>query len=278
MKEGIRMVSWFVNLNPILQATLAGAFTWACTALGSSLVFFFNEVNEKLLDTMNGFAAGVMFAASYWSLLAPAIDYAEMNGYGNFAFVPALIGFVVGGVFLRVIDAIIPHLHFGKKLNEAEGKDSSLSSTALLFLAMTIHNIPEGLSIGVAFGAIASGSGTASLASAVILAVGMGLQNFPEGASLAMPIRAQGGSKGRAFNIGQASALVEIISATLGALLVSQVTTILPYALSFAAGAMIFVCVEELIPKSQTHGNDDLATMAFIVGFSIMMTLDIALG
>jgi len=278
MKEGIAVISWFVSLDPVIQATLAGIFTWACTALGSSLVFLFNEVNEKLLDTMNGFAAGVMFAASYWSLLAPAIEYAEMDGYGNFSFIPALIGFIVGGVFLRIIDAVVPHLHFGKEQSEAEGMDSSLSSTSLLFLAITIHNIPEGLSVGVAFGAIASGSSTATLASAVILAVGMGLQNFPEGASLAMPIRAEGNSKGRAFNLGQSSALVEIISATLGALLVSQVTVILPYALSFAAGAMIFVCVEELIPKSQSHGNEDLATMAFIIGFSIMMTLDVALG
>lgn len=272
------MIDWFINIHPVWQATLAGIFTWACTALGSGLVFLFDEVNEKLLDTMNGFAAGVMFAASYWSLLAPAIENAEMSGYGNFAFVPALIGFVVGGVFLRIIDAIVPHLHFGKDRSEAEGMDSSLSSTTLLFLAITIHNIPEGLSVGVAFGAIASGNGTATIASAVILAIGMGLQNFPEGASLALPIRAEGSSKGRAFNLGQASALVEIFSATIGALLVTQVNVILPYALSFAAGAMIFVCVEELIPKSQSHGNEDIATMAFIVGFSIMMTLDVALG
>lgn len=272
------MIDWFIELSPAWQATLAGTFTWACTALGSSLVFLFDEVNEKLLDTMNGFAAGVMFAASYWSLLAPAIDYAEMNGYGNFSFAPALIGFVVGGLFLLLIDKIVPHLHFGKEIDEAEGVTSSLSSTTLLFLAITIHNIPEGLSVGVAFGAIASGNDPAAIAGAVILAIGIGLQNFPEGASLAMPIRADGSSKRHAFNLGQASALVEIVSATLGALLISQVTVILPYALSFAAGAMIFVCIEELIPKSQSHGNDDLATMAFIVGFSIMMTLDVALG
>lgn len=272
------MVDYFLELNPVWQATLAGTFTWAMTALGSSIVFLFREVNKKLLAIMSGFAAGVMFAASYWSLLAPSIEYAEMNGYGFWSFVPALIGFLVGGIFLRLLDGVVPHLHINNKRSEAEGVESTLSSTTLLFLAITIHNIPEGLAIGVAFGAAASGQGTATIASAAILAMGIGLQNFPEGAALSMPIRAEGNSRKHAFNMGQASALVEIISAALGAWLVTQMTIILPYALAFAAGAMIFVCVEELIPESQTNGFSEVATMAFMVGFAIMMTLDVALG
>lgn len=272
------MVDWFLSLHPIWQATLAGCFTWAMTALGSGLVFFLHDVNKKVLDIMSGFAAGVMFAASYWSLLAPAIEYADLTGYGVWAFIPALVGFLAGGIFLRMIDAIIPHLHIGEKRSQAHGRKSTLSSTALLFIAITIHNIPEGLSIGVAFGAISAGMGTATLASALVLSMGIGLQNFPEGAALALPIRAEGSSKGRAFNLGQASALVEIVSATIGAWLVNQVTVILPYALAFAAGAMVFVCVEELIPSSQSAENKNAATMAFMIGFSVMMTLDVALG
>lgn len=271
------MIDWFLSLNPIWQATLAGFFTWAMTALGSSLVFLFHEVNEKLLAIMNGFAAGVMFAASYWSLLAPSIDFAEQGGYGVWSFVPALVGFLVGAFFLRIVDGIVPHIHMrAQGITELEGADVSLSSTTLLFLAITIHNVPEGLAIGVAFGA--AGEGASSLASALVLAMGIGLQNFPEGAALALPIRAEGKSKGHAFNMGQASALVEIVSATLGAWLVTQVSIILPYALAFAAGAMIFVCVEELIPNSQRNGYSEIATLAFMVGFAIMMTLDVALG
>lgn len=272
------MIEWFLSLNPVLQATLGGVFTWSCTALGSSLVFLFHEVNRKLLDVMNGFAAGVMIAASFWSLLAPSIDYAEQIGYGRLSFVPAIIGFLLGGIFLRVIDAVVPHLHLGDKRSEAEGIPTKLPSSTLLFLAITIHNIPEGLSIGVGFGAAGLGVESATMASALALAIGIGLQNFPEGAALAMPIRAEGASKSRSFNLGQASALVEIVSAAIGAWLVLQVSAILPYALAFAAGAMIFVCVEELIPESQTNGNKDLATMALLVGFATMMALDVALG
>jgi ZIP family zinc transporter len=271
------MIDWFLGLSPVIQATLAGVFTWVMTALGSSLVFLFHEVNEKLLAIMNGFAAGVMVAASYWSLLAPSIDYAEQSGYGFWSFVPAVVGFLLGGVFLRVIDGVVPHLHRrseGKE--ETEGVPSTLSSTTLLFLAVTIHNIPEGLAIGVAFGA--AGEGAAPMASAIALALGIGLQNFPEGAALSMPIRADGSTKAHAFNMGQLSAVVEIGAALIGALLVSQMTLILPYALAFAAGAMIFVCVEELVPNSQNNGYSEVATMAFMIGFAIMMTLDVALG
>lgn len=273
----ILMVDWFLSLNPIWQATLAGVFTWLMTALGSSLVFLFHEMNDKLLAIMNGFAAGVMFAASYWSLLAPSIDFAEQNGYGIWSFVPALVGFLVGGLFLRIVDSVVPHLHKRTSgVEETEGVASSLSSTTLLFLAVTIHNIPEGLAIGVAFGA--AGQGASAITSALVLALGIGLQNFPEGAALSMPIRAEGSTKGHAFNMGQSSALFEIISATIGAWLVTQITVILPYALAFAAGAMVFVCVEELIPNSQTNGHSEVATMAFMIGFAIMMTLDVALG
>lgn len=273
------MINWLIDLHPIWQAALAGVFTWLMTALGSSLVFFFDKVDEKLLVTMNGFAGGVMFAASYWSLLAPSIAYAELEGYGSWSFVPALIGFLLGGVFLRLIDAIVPHLHVGENLTELKDGQASLSSTVLLFIAITIHNIPEGLSVGVAFGAAASGMGISTLASAIVLTIGIGLQNFPEGAALALPIRAEASSKGRAFNIGQASALVEILAAILGAWLVNQVSAILPYALAFAAGAMIFVCIEELIPSSQANRSyTNTATVSFMIGFAIMMTLDVALG
>lgn len=273
------MTNWLGNLNPIWQAALAGVFTWFMTVLGSALVFFFDQVDKKLLVTMNGFAAGVMFAASYWSLLAPSIAYAELEGYGRWSFVPALVGFLVGGIFLRFIDAVVPHLHLDENLTDLTGDRTSLSSTVLLFIAITIHNIPEGLSVGVAFGAAASGMGISTLTSAVILTIGIGLQNFPEGAALALPIRAEGSSKGLAFNIGQASALVEILAAVLGAWLVNQVSAILPYALAFAAGAMIFVCIEELIPSSQANRSyTNIATMSFMIGFAIMMTLDVALG
>lgn len=246
------------------------------TTLGSALVFFFNEINRRVLDIMNGFAAGVMIAASFWSLLAPSISFAEEAGWGRLAFIPALIGFIVGGLFLRLIDYITPHLHMGKNKMDAEGPKTKLPATTLLFLAVTIHNFPEGLSVGVAYGA--NEFNAASLASALVLTMGIGLQNFPEGAALSMPIRAEGASKWRAFQLGQASALVEIVGAALGALLVSQVTIILPYALAFAAGAMIFVVVEELIPDSQSGNNTDLATLSLMLGFTIMMILDVALG
>lgn len=271
-------MEWFLQLNPVIQATLAGIFTWLGTVLGSSLVLFMNEINRKVLDVMNGFAAGVMIAASFWSLLAPSIEYAESSGYGNLSFIPAVVGFLLGGLFLSGIDKIVPHLHLGDKRSEAEGIPTKLPSTTLLFLAITIHNIPEGLAIGVAFGAAGLGLGGSTIASAVALSLGIAIQNFPEGAALSLPIRAEGASKGRAFNLGQASALVEIAAATLGAYLVTQITVILPYALAFAAGAMIFVCIEELIPESQTNGNKDLATLALLVGFSVMMALDVALG
>lgn len=265
--------------SPVFQALLGGLFTWGCTVIGSSFVFFFKTVNRKILDVMNGFAAGVMIAASFWSLLAPSIAYAEENGYGIWSWVPAATGFLVGGIFLRAADAIIPHLHLGDPMEKREGINTGASRNLLLFLAITLHNIPEGLAVGVAFGAAAHGlSMETSLLGAVSLALGIGLQNIPEGAALSMPIRGEGAKRMRAFNLGQLSAVVEPIFAVVGAYAVTSMLSILPYALAFAAGAMIFVVVEELIPESQTNGNGDIATLGLMLGFTIMMILDVALG
>lgn len=269
----------FSQFSPVMQAFLAGLFTWGCTILGASFVFFFKSVNRKVLDVMSGFAAGVMIAASFWSLLAPSISYAEENGYGVWSWVPAAVGFLMGGVFLRLTDAIIPHLHLGQPIEKREGVPTKASRNLLLFLAITIHNIPEGLAVGVAFGAAAQGLSTeTTLLGAVGLALGIGLQNIPEGSALSMPIRGAGASRAKAFNYGQLSAIVEPVFAVIGAYAVVSMTAILPYALAFAAGAMIFVVVEELIPESQTNGNGDIATMGLMVGFTIMMILDVSLG
>lgn len=274
-------MAWFTEQSVVLQALLGGLFTWFCTILGSAIVFFFKTVSRRLLDTMLGFAAGVMIAASFWSLLAPSIEYAEAS-YGSLAWIPAAVGFAVGGIFLRLVDAWVPHLHLGRDKEQAEGGDEknrkNLSKTALLFLAITIHNIPEGLAVGVTFGALASNYSPAAFVGALGLAIGIGLQNIPEGAALAIPIRTDGASRWKAFYWGSMSAIVEPIAALLGAVAVTYMTPILPYALSFAAGAMIFVVVEELIPESQTNGNTDIATLGLMAGFIIMMILDVALG
>lgn len=273
------MFEIYAGFNPALQAFIAGLFTWGCTMIGSAFVFFFKTVNRKVLDVMSGFAAGVMIAASFWSLLAPSISYSEEIGYGVWAFVPAALGFILGGLFLRLTDAIIPHLHLGEPIENREGPSTGASRNLLLFLAITIHNIPEGLAVGVAFGAAAHGLAEGStLMSAIGLALGIGLQNIPEGSALAMPLRADGNSRLRAFNIGQMSAIVEPIAAVIGAAAVILMQSVLPYALAFAAGAMIFVVVEELIPESQTNGNSDIATMGLMLGFTTMMILDVALG
>lgn len=272
--------TWFTDLSPVVQALLAGCFTWGVTALGASLVFFTRSINRALLDAMLGFAAGVMIAASFWSLLVPAIDMAEAQGLPPW--LPAAIGFLLGGVFLRIADAYVPHLHLFAKQSEAEGMPTSWQRATLLVLAITLHNIPEGLAVGVAFGAAAStaidAQVGATLASAAVLAVGIGMQNFPEGVAVAVPLRGEGVSTGRSFWYGQLSGLVEPISSVAGAAAVLAVRPILPYALAFAAGAMIYVVVEELIPESQTHGNTDLATLGAMSGFTVMMILDVALG
>ncbi len=270
------IVSWFIQLDPIYQALVATCFTWFVTALGAAVVFVFKTVNRKVLDVMLGFAAGVMIAASFWSLLAPAIEMSEAAG--NIKWMPPLIGFLMGGVFLRLVDKFLPHLHPGFPKEESEGIQTSWHRSVLLVLAITLHNIPEGLAIGVAFGALKAGLPSASLAGAVALAIGIGLQNFPEGASVSVPLRREGFSRWKSFLYGQASGMVEPIAGVVGAAAVMMMKPILPYALSFAAGAMIFVVVEELIPESQMEKNTDIATMGAMLGFAVMMTLDVALG
>jgi ZIP family zinc transporter len=270
------LADWLCKLNPILQALLATCFTWGLTALGASTVFFFKQVNRTVLDGMLGFAAGVMIAASYWSLLAPAIEMAEQSGVP--AWLPAAIGFLLGGAFLWGVDAVLPHLHMGQPLEEAEGLSTSWRRSVLLVLAITMHNIPEGLAVGVAFGALSCEQGAASLAGAMVLALGIGLQNFPEGLAVSVPLRREEVSRGRAFWYGQLSGMVEPLAGVLGAAAVVLIQPILPYALAFAAGAMIYVVVEELIPESQMESITDVATVGAMLGFTVMMVLDVALG
>jgi ZIP family zinc transporter len=265
-----------LEINPILLALFATLFTWGVTALGSSMVFFFKKIEPKVLNSMLGFAAGVMIAASFWSLLAPAIQMSEEMG--GIPWVPAVVGFLAGGAFLLGIDKILPHLHLGQKMDKAEGIKTSWKRSVLLVLAITLHNIPEGLAVGVAFGALANNPDTGALTGAIALAMGIGLQNFPEGAAVSIPLRREGFSRFKAFNYGQISGIVEPIAAVLGAYLVLIMTPILPYALSFAAGAMIFVVVEELIPESQTGNESDFSTIGAMLGFATMMLLDVSLG
>ncbi len=270
---------WFLELNPILQALIAGLFTWGLTALGASLVFLTKKVNYALLDSMMGFAAGVMIAASVWSLIIPSIDMAEAQGV--ISWLPAVIGFLGGGLFLRICDQYLPHLHIGLPKTEAEGIPTSWRRSTLLVLAITLHNIPEGLAVGVLFGAAATGvdpTGTATIAAAIALAIGIGIQNFPEGMAVSMPLRREGVGVGKSFWYGQLSGIVEPVAAVVGAAAVIFVQPALPYALAFAAGAMIYVVIEELIPESQLHGNTDIATLGTMVGFCVMMVLDVALG
>jgi ZIP family zinc transporter len=270
------MVDWFTGLAPVLQALIATLFTWLVTALGAGLVFFFKKINRKVLDGMLGFAAGVMIAASFWSLLAPAIEMAEDSDLP--AWVPATVGFLAGGIFLWIADKIMPHLHLGFPMSEAEGIHTSWRRSILLVLAITLHNIPEGLAVGVAFGALASDVSSATLAGAVALALGIGIQNFPEGAAVSVPLRREGISRLKSFWYGQLSGTVEPVAGVLGAAAVIWIKPILPYALAFAAGAMIYVVVEELIPEAQLEKNTDLATMGAMGGFAVMMALDVALG
>ena len=265
------------DINPIIQSLMATGFTWFVTALGAASVFFFRTVNRKVLDGMLGFAAGVMIAASYWSLLAPAIEMAEEAGTIA-AWVPATVGFLLGGAFLWGVDAVLPHLHIGYPTEEAEGLKTSWRRSVLLVLAITLHNIPEGLAVGVAFGAVAAGLPAASLGGAVALALGIGIQNFPEGAAVSVPLRREGLSRFRSFWYGQLSGTVEPVAGLLGAAAVLLIQPILPYALAFAAGAMIYVVVEELIPESQLQSVTDVATVGAMLGFATMMTLDVALG
>ncbi len=274
------MIQWIGQFDPVIQALIGTMFTWGMTALGASLVFFFKSIKKNVLNGMLGFAAGVMIAASFWSLLAPGIEMAEE--LGQIAWLTAAIGFLAGGGFLFLVDKILPHLHRGLEVSQAEGIKTSWQRSVLLVLAITLHNIPEGLAVGVAFGAAASGQlGVASVAGAIALAIGIGIQNFPEGAAVSIPLRREGFSRKKAFLYGQASGIVEPISGVIGAYAVTSMQPILPYALAFAAGAMIYVVIEELIPEAQREeggSKTDIATIGAMVGFTVMMILDVALG
>lgn len=269
------MFEFLEGWSPVEQALAAGLFTWGMTAAGAGLVFFFKEVNRKILDGMLGFAAGVMIAASFWSLLAPAIEHSEQSNPFLGGILPVLFGFLLGGACMRLIDIFLPHLHPGAPPEETEGIKTTWHRSMLLISAITLHNIPEGLAVGVAFGAAASGN---SIGAAIALTIGIGIQNFPEGAAVSLPLRREGLSRKESFWWGQLSALVEPIAAVLGAAVVVYMDPLLPYALAFAAGAMIFVVVEELVPEAHRGGNGDIATMGVMLGFSVMMVLDVGMG
>ena len=270
------MESFLTGLSPVLQALLGTLFTYAMTAIGAAGIFFTREIKKSVFDGMLGFAAGVMIAASYWSLLAPAIEMT--SNMGRWSFLPAVIGFLSGGAFLYGVDRILPHLHLGLPTSEAEGLPTSWQRSILLVLAITLHNIPEGLAVGVAFGAAAAGLPEASITGAIALAIGIGIQNFPEGLAVSAPLRREGMSTLKSFFWGQLSGLVEPIAAVIGAAAVVLIRPLLPYALSFAAGAMIYVVVEELIPESQRGAHSDIPTIGLMIGFAVMMALDVALG
>lgn len=245
------------------------------TALGAAMVFFMkNTMNKKLEKTLLGFASGVMIAASVWSLLIPSIDMAQEQG--KIAWVPAAVGFLLGILFLLVLDSVIPHLHLNS--NEPEGIKAKLKKTTMMVFAVTLHNIPEGMAVGVAFaGAMTQNTGI-TIAGALALAIGIAIQNFPEGAIISMPLKSEGMSKPKAFSLGVLSGIVEPIGAIITILLTSLVVPILPYLLAFAAGAMVYVVVEELIPGAQDGEHSNLATIGVAIGFVIMMILDVALG
>lgn len=271
------MIDYFATLSPVMQALIATLFTWGMTALGAALVFTTKKVNQKLMDGMLGFAGGVMIAASFWSLLAPSIEMAETGPFPSWF--PAAVGFLLGGFFLWMADKVIPHVHPNSPMKDAEGiNPANKRRSTLLVLAITLHNIPEGLAIGVAFGAVAAGFPSATLPAAIALAIGIGIQNFPEGTAVSMPLRRDGMSRRRSFLYGQFSGMVEPVSAVVGVLAVTVMAPLLPFALSFAAGAMIFVVVEEVIPGSQENGNRDLASVCLMLGFTVMMILDVAFG
>jgi ZIP family zinc transporter len=269
-------MEWFSHQSVIIQALLATLFTYGITALGAGTVFFFKTIDRRILDGMLGFAGGVMIAASFWSLLQPAITMAESMGIPSW--LPAVAGFVAGGLFLRLVDRLLPHLHIEYSLQDAEGPKTNWGRSVLLVLAITIHNIPEGFAVGVGFGAAAAGLPGAGFAGALALALGIGLQNFPEGAAVSIPLRRDGMSRRRAFWYGQLSGLVEPVAGVLGAVLVFYIRPIRPYALAFAAGAMIFVVAEEVIPESHREGNEHIATAGLMAGFALMMALDVGLG
>ncbi|HPD78023.1 MAG TPA: ZIP family metal transporter [Spirochaetota bacterium] len=271
------MFDSFISFSPMCNAFFATLFTWFVTAAGAALVFFFKSINRKVLDSMLGFAAGVMIAASFWSLLSPGMEMAGELGLN--VWITAAVGFMSGGIFMRVIDMVLPHIHTTGRHDSEDGIHTSWKRSTLLVLAITLHNIPEGLAVGVAFGAVAAGLPSATWGSAIALALGIGLQNFPEGAAVSIPLRREGVSRSKSFFIGQFSGMVEPVAGIIGAAFVMHMKWLLPYALCFAAGAMIFVVVEELIPESQSdEANIDLVTMVTMLGFTVMMVLDVALA
>lgn len=265
------IVAFFTTLNPILAALIATTFTWSITAAGAAMVFFFKTLNRAVLDTMLGFTGGVMIAASCFGLLMPAIE--DADGTGFMKVMPAIVGFLLGAFFIFGIDKILPHMHINFKVTE--GPKTSWRRTTLLVTAITLHNIPEGLAIGVIFGA-AMGE-PEMINTALIITLGLAIQNFPEGFAVAMPLRREGFSRRKSFFYGQLSAVVEPIAGVLGAWMVFTFEPLLPYSLAFAAGAMIYVVIEEVIPESQADKYTDLATLGFIIGFVLMMALDAGL-
>lgn len=269
-----KLVETFEGLNPVLSAGIATTFTWLMTLLGAAVVFLFVKINRKVMDGTLGFTGGVMMAASVFGLLIPAINMS--NGTGFEKATPAAIGFVLGALFLFALDKVLPHMHVNFKLRE--GVKTPWQRTTLMVLAITLHNIPEGLAIGVLFGGVAAGVPQATITGALILTLGIAIQNIPEGIAVTMPIRRLGLSKRKSFFYGQSSALVEPIFGVVGALAVTFFTPILPYALAFAAGSMVFVVIEEVIPETQQANNTDIATLGFIIGFVLMMLLDVGLG
>jgi ZIP family zinc transporter len=271
-----KIFSFMSEYSPTTQALIATTFTWFLTALGASLVFFFKNMKRSIFDAMLGFTGGVMTAASYFSLLAPSIEMAEKQG--QTAWIPAASGFFLGALFLFALDKLLPHLHINAAPENKEGIKTNWHKTTLLVMAITLHNIPEGLAVGVLFGGAAAGLDGATLGGAIALAIGIGIQNFPEGLAVAVPLRRQGVSRFKSFWYGQLSAIVEPVAGFIGAYAVLSFEPILPYALSFAAGAMIYVVVEEVIPETQQDKYADIATIGFIMGFIIMMILDVALG
>ena len=268
---------FFIRIGPVYAALVATTFTWSVTALGAAFVFFFKSMRRSIYDAMLGFTGGVMIAASFWSLLAPSIKYSEKL-YPGYAWMPAAVGFMLGALFLYSLDKLLPHLHINFGEEETEGMKTKWHKTTLLLLAITLHNIPEGLAVGVLFGAAAGSYAQDMIPAAIALALGIGIQNFPEGLAVAMPLRRLGASRLKSFWYGQLSAVVEPVAGVLGAIAVIYIQPFLPFALAFAAGAMIYVVVEEVIPETQRDKYTDVAVLGFIGGFTVMMVLDVALG
>lgn len=267
------LLDWMSDKNPVFLAFLATTFTWLSTAFGAAFVFLFKKVHRAIFDGLLGFSGGVMVAASFWSLLSPALEMSEKD-FPSMPWIPVASGFLVGALFIFALDKLLPHLHINFKDNESEGIKSGFKKPTLLVLAITLHNIPEGLAIGVLFGGAALGLPGASMTAAVVLTLGMAIQNMPEGVAVAMPLRRSGMSRRRSFFYGQLSAIVEPIAGVIGAIAVVYIQPLLPFALAFAAGAMIFVVVEEVIPETQREKYTDIAVLGFIFGFVVMMILD----